>query len=566
MNTSSSKRSATQLPLRRSLLASGSAAVLFATPFAFAADAAWSNAGGGGGSWSSASAWTPAAAPGAIGTTNNTDTATLDTSTRTINSTITVDAGRNIGNITFISNTNAFGYSLSSGSLILSAGGTIQTQVTNGGNGATGLNINTGMTLQGDYTFTADGARMQFNSASANITLGAGVGNSTVTIGGTYSTASNLQAQGVVSNGANGVLSIVKTGTGSWQFNGANTFSGGVTVKNGFFGVGGSAAAGTGTLTLGDSSGSNNASAGFGSNVNPTNAISVAAGSSGTLSLTRTGGSGPSTLSGPITLANNLTISQNANNGQNFTFSGAFSGTGNVSIKPLVGTGTTTLSNTSINFTGLLSNDGVTTSATSITGILGSNVTGVTQNSSTSTLTLSNVNTYAGPTTVNVGTLTVSGTGSIANTSGIIVASGATFNKTSSVALSRSFTLAEGAIVTGSGITATGVNVTADLANGFSTIAASFAQGGNLRLDLTNTAEGTYSIFSGSSGSFSGVYIGSTSLSGSGVFSGNVGGFSYAFTDATDSLVISAIPEPSSAAALAGLAAFACFASRRRRV
>ncbi len=374
------------------------------SPSVRAADATWS-LGTGGGNWNNDAAWTPASAPGLTGgNTTSTDTATLDTSTRTINSTVAVDSGRNIGNIIFNS-TNAFGYTLNGGSLVLTAGGTVLTTGIAGGQS----NITTAMTLQGNYTFTAN-SNLQFNSPAATFTAAAGLGAVTMNIGGNYGSNPNpaVLSTGVISEGAGSTLSIVKTGSGSWQFNGANTFTGGIAVKEGFFGVGNSGALGTGTLTLGDSGGASNAAAGFGSNVNPTNPIHVAAGSSGTLSLTRTGGSGPSTLSGPITLANNLTISQSAANAQNFNISSNMTGAGDVTVKALQGTGTTTLSG-SINMTGQLVNSGVSASPTVVSGVIGSNVTGVTQNSPVSQLTLSNTNSYSGGTNVNRGTLLLSG-------------------------------------------------------------------------------------------------------------------------------------------------------------
>ncbi|MEY3898723.1 MAG: hypothetical protein RLZZ214_4245, partial [Verrucomicrobiota bacterium] len=377
----------------------GSVVVIALTQAIHASDASWS-LGTGGGNWSQDSAWTPAAAPGANSGTTSTDTATFDSSTRTVTSTITVDAGRNIGNITF-NTTNNFGYSLGGGSLVLGAGGTAQTT-----GGGTGQNtINTGSTLQGNYTFTAN-SNLQLNTANATITTAGSLGGVTLNVGGTWAGGTVLSS-GIISEGSGSVLSLVKTGTSTWQFNGNNTYSGGITIKDGSAGYGLNGGFGTGTVTLGDTGGSTNATASFGSSTTLTNAISVQAGSTGTLSLVRGGGSGPSTVSGPITLANNLTISQNANNAQNFTISSAISGAGNVSVKPLLGTGTTTLSNASINFTGLLSNDGVSASPTLISGAIGSNVTGVTQNSTTSILTLSGANTYIAPTTINAGTLKI---------------------------------------------------------------------------------------------------------------------------------------------------------------
>jgi CSLREA domain-containing protein len=71
------------------------------------------------------------------------------------------------------------------------------------------------------------------------------------------------------------------------------------------------------------------------------------------------------------------------------------------------------------------------------------------------TLTLSGVNTYTGDTTINAGALALSGSGSIANSPNIVIASGATFNVS---ALTTPLTLASGQALKASGGTvATGV-------------------------------------------------------------------------------------------------------------
>ncbi len=512
--------------------------------FSHAANATWSNAGGGGGNWTDSAAWTPAAAPGLTsGNTTSTDTATLDTSTRTINSTVAVDAGRNIGNITF-NTTNSVGYTLSGGSLVLSDGGTVLTT----GNGTGQSNIHSPMTLQGNYTFTAN-SNLQFNNVAATFTTATSLGNVTMSIGGSYSTSTVLST-GVISQGAGSTLSIVKTGAGSWQFNGANTFSGGLTVKAGFFGTGSSGALGNGTLTLGDTSGSANATVGFGSNVSANNAVSVVAGSSGTLSFTRTGNFGPSTVSGPITLANNLTISQNANNANLFTISSNITGTGNLTVRSLQGTGNATLSG-SVNMTGQLINNGVSASRTIVSGVIGSNVTGVTQNSSSSNLTLSNANTFTGPTSVSTGTLILTGSGSINSSSLVSVASGATLTNNTATALTAPLSLAENATVNGSGsFTATNLTIVGNLTGGtFTTInsTGSFAASGALAFTLTNTVAGTYDLFSTNPASFSftSVSVGALPLVDSGgTFTANDGLFSYTFVNGTDALQIAAVPEP----------------------
>ena len=110
----------------------------------------------------------------------------------------------------------------------------------------------------------------------------------------------------------------------------------------------------------------------------------------------------------------------------------------------------------------------------------------------------------------------------------------------------------------------------------FSVTAGTFNYGGDLTLDFTGVAAdgATYDIFNvidGSlgSGSFANVFLTgdySTSLvNDSGVWTGFVDGVTFTFTEATGDLSVSAIPEPSAFAALAGLAGLGFAASRRRR-
>ena len=53
-----------------------------------------------------------------------------------------------------------------------------------------------------------------------------------------------------------------------------------------------------------------------------------------------------------------------------------------------------------------------------ISAVIGTNVTGVTQNSATSSLTLSGVNTYTGTTSVSAGTLTAADPSALGSTAG----------------------------------------------------------------------------------------------------------------------------------------------------
>ena len=195
-----------------------------------AADAAWSSSASG--SWNSGTNWSSGAAPGATSGTANTDTATFGAAA-TAAETITVDTGRNIFGLDFSGNT--FGYTLSSGSLLLTSGGEIQSS---GSTASITDAISAPITLEGDgggYTFLS-GASVSTNilSISGSIT-GASSSDSvtTLTLSGS-NTGSNVLS-GVLGDGsAGGQLALVKTGSGTWALSGTtNTFTGPVTIDAG---------------------------------------------------------------------------------------------------------------------------------------------------------------------------------------------------------------------------------------------------------------------------------------------------------------------------------------------
>jgi fibronectin-binding autotransporter adhesin len=125
------------------------------------------------------------------------------------------------------------------------------------------------------------------------------------------------------------------------------------------------------------------------------------------------------TFTGPITLTNsNFLIASNNTAGSTSTISGGITGNGNLTIQSNAINATanspTTLSGNPINNAGSITNNGVATGghvfSTTISAVIGSNVTGVTENSLNSPLILSNNDLYTGPTAVNTGTLQITGT------------------------------------------------------------------------------------------------------------------------------------------------------------
>jgi fibronectin-binding autotransporter adhesin len=98
------------------------------------------------------------------------------------------------------------------------------------------------------------------------------------------------------------------------------------------------------------------------------------------------------------------------------TIASTFSNTGNLTFDE-DGTGSITLSGTngSLNNVGTITNAGAGTGTTTISTVIGSNVTGVTQNSAGSVLVLKGANAYTGSTTISAGTLQASNANALGN-------------------------------------------------------------------------------------------------------------------------------------------------------
>ena len=274
----------------------------------------------------------------------------------------------------------------------------------------TALNVNaSGTTLQ-----NLSGTKLLTVSAAVQGTGNLILKNDSTTTGGvTVGTGSvNFTGQiinngvgvnstsGVIISGIIGtnVLGVVQdSANSSMQLTGANLFTSGITIKKGILegATSGSAFGADGNIiTLGDTSGSSDASLRLQSNVNYGNTpVNVAAGSSGTLSILGSRTTGTNTFSGAITLANNLVIGAGDAGATtaNPTFTGGITGTGNLAItySATALTGAVTFSTNPLDFTGTIINNGNTTGTTTISGGIGSNVTQIIENSTTSALTIS---------------------------------------------------------------------------------------------------------------------------------------------------------------------------------
>jgi hypothetical protein len=295
-------------------------------------------------------------------------------------------------------------------------------------------------------------------------------------------------------------------------------------------------------------------------------------------------------------------------------------GTGNLIIKnDSSTTDAVTFTTTGINNTGTVTNSGIGSGGETVGVAIGSNVTGVVQNSTTSTLTLTATNTYSGSTTISAGTLALGSAGTIVNSSGVnlgTLASQGTLDLTAktSFAFGTGQTLSgygtvnigAGKTLTINGTFAPGnspglVNVTGDLTLGststtnmeiisraggapvagtdFDRVAVSGAVvfGGTLNINTTGLtgliAGDTFQLFTAgsytagfTSVAMTGAYA-PTFTNGLGVWTGTDAGLLFTFTEGTGVLGVSAIPEPATYAAIfGGLAlAGAVLRSRRRR-
>ena len=353
------------------------------------------------------------------GTITNSGTGTV-VAGNSIDSTIGATIGSNVTGVIQNSLTSAL---VLTGSNSFTGGATIKAGTLSFQNyalGTSGSNIG-GVTL-GDSANTGAAASLVFSSGNLN-------GN-------------NSNPINVVGTGARsiGVTSYSPTFSGAVTLNNTdltlfsnNTAGSNITFSGGFSGtgnlvlqsIGNETGSSNGIITLTGSAVNNSGTitnSGTGSKVSGSidTAISAPIGSNVTAIVESSSGSAL-TVSGSLAVNSGGTTLVNSNpsgSAARLTVSGAVGGTGNLILNnnSSIGFGIT-LSGSAINNAGSITNSGTGTGSTSISAVIGTNVTGVIQNSPTSSLTLFGANTYTGPTTVTAGALKA-GVASVTNVSG----------------------------------------------------------------------------------------------------------------------------------------------------
>ena len=233
-------------------------------------------------------------------------------------------------------------------------------------------------TVSGGVANTSGNLILQNNSNIANgITLSTTAVNNIGTITNSGAGFGGTLISAAINSGVTGV--IQNSATSSLTLSSANAFGGGLSVLNGTAIISNASGAGAQPITLGATGGVNAAS--LLATVTLSNAINLGT-TTGTLTI-GTNGSTSATFTGGVTGSNNVTLKDNGTTALTFLSGG-------------------------LNNAGAITNIGTNSGTTTISSVIGPNVTGLIEDGySSGGLTLSGtaVNTYTGPTAVNAGTL-----------------------------------------------------------------------------------------------------------------------------------------------------------------
>ena len=360
-------------------------------------------------------------------------------------------------------NTYSGGTTVSAGTLQLSGSGTLGS--TSGSLTVNGGTLDLNGTSQGVGNLTGSGGTILNNATLTNVTLTIGNGNGT---GGNYSGVIADHSVGI------GTVALTKTGTGTITLSGANTYSGKTSIQNGTLSVSSINKVIGGSLSsnLGAPLTAANGTIDFGSTTNTGTLIYTGSGETTDRVINLAGTTGGAVLendgSGALTFSSNLTATGAGS--KTFTLQGSNSGSNTIS--------------------------GIIVDNSS------SNTTAVTKAGAGEWI-LSGVNTYTGGTTLSVGTLQLSGSGTLGSTSGSLVVNGGTLDLNGTTQGVGNFTGSGGTILNNS----TGTNVTFTIGNGNGT-------GGNYAGVIADHTSGTGTVALTKSGT------GTITLSGANTYSG----------------------------------------------
>ena len=336
--------------------------------------------------------------------------------------------------VTTLSGINSFtgGLTINAGTLTASSAAALSSgPVTLGGtSGSSAATLNfSSLTLDNDINVRA--------GSSGLLTIQA---NGTTTVNGAISLANNLT-----------ILKTTSSTTGT--FTGGITGTGNVTllITGGSMVMSGADINHVGTITEGPVA--TNSSITISSNIGPN--------VTGIIESNTLASGGVFTVSGAITVGSGGMNIANTTAGRAPVISGGFGGTGNVTFSA-GGAGNITVSTNSVNNAGTITNNGIGIGTTTITGGIGSNVTGINQNSTTSALTISTA------------ALNVNGSGTtLTNTAGtkLLTVSGGTAG-TGNLILNNNSSTAAGITLSTTSVNHTGTLTNSGTGTGDSTISA----------------------------------------------------------------------------------------------
>lgn len=203
----------------------------------------------------------------------------------------------------------------------------------------TGIEIGDGTTATAALTLSGTSLSIGASGITKFANSGTATFSSPIVLGAAQTWTNNSSSTLDITGAVSGSNALTIAGTGSVTLRTAtNTYSAGTTIKSGTLiaGVGSSAAIeatvfGTGAITLGDSSGTSSATLAINLGKSPTvtNAITIASGSSGTLTMTSNGG-GLTNMSGAIALNHDLTLSNTGASA--ITYSGVITGSKDITV------------------------------------------------------------------------------------------------------------------------------------------------------------------------------------------------------------------------------------------